>query len=139
MVEHRAVVEAYFAAVNERRFAALAQLFAPDAELRAVGTAPRRGRGAIAAYYPEVLSGFASGTDTPTRMIQGDDTVVVEITFVGRTVDDIDVTFDAIDVFDLGHDGIERLSIWYDTRRLVRQLDEARADRGQRPPPRNTV
>lgn len=120
-------VRRYFAAVNDRRFEAMPELFAEDAELRPVGSAPCQGRDAIAAYYPEILSGFAEGFDDPRRAHVADTAVTVEIAFTGRTREGRDVAFDAIDVFELDADGrIRRLSLWYDT------LDVARQVRGPR-------
>lgn len=117
------VVRRYFAAVNDRRFDDLPELFAPDAELRPVGSAPRVGRDAIAAYYPEILSGFAEGFDDPRRAHVADTAVTVEIAFTGRTRRGREVAFEAIDVFELDHDGrIARLSLWYDTLDVARQV-----------------
>ena len=117
------VVAAYFAAVNARDFEALAGLFAEDAVLRPVGSRVREGRSDVAAYYPPLLAGFASGVDTPVRTTVAGRVVTVEIRFEGRSVDGADVAFDAVDIFDVDDDGrIARLSLWYDTRDVVRQL-----------------
>jgi len=122
----RATVEAYFAAVNARDFDALAALFAEDATFSPVGSRDRQGRADIAAYYPPLLAGFERGTDTPTRISVADRVVTVEIGFEGRTVGGADIAFDAVDVFDIDEDGhIARLSLWYDTRDVARQVRAA--------------
>ena len=70
-------------------------------------------------------STLAHGTDTPTRVSVAGDVVTVEIHFVGRTVQGVDVEFDAVDVFDVDPQGrITRLSLWYDTRDVARQVTE---------------
>jgi uncharacterized protein (TIGR02246 family) len=118
-------VTAYFAAVNAEDWAALAGLWEPDAELIATGAGPRHGREAILAYYPRVLAGYAEHEDRPVRYITDGSTVVVEVSFTGRTTAGRAVAFDAVDVFDLapGSGRIRRLSTWYDTAAVRRQVD----------------
>lgn len=119
-------VTAYFDAVNARDFAALTALFAEDVELRPVGTAPRRGRDEVAAYYPALLAGFERSHDALVRVHVAGDVVTAEIRFEGRTVTGAEVAFDAVDVFDLDAEGrIARLSLWYDTRDVARQVRAA--------------
>ncbi len=117
-------VSAYFAAVNAGDWAALAGLWEPDAELVATGARPRHGREDIMAYYPRVLAGYAEHEDRPVRRIKDGSTVVVEVAFTGRTTAGRAVAFDAIDVFDLapGSGRIRRLSTWYDTAAVRRQV-----------------
>jgi uncharacterized protein (TIGR02246 family) len=114
-------VGAYFAAVNAEDWAALAELWEPDAELVATGARPRHGREAILAYYPKVLSGYAEHEDRAVRYIRDGSTVVVEVSFTGRTTAGRLVAFDAVDVFDLAGPRIRRLSTWYDTAAVLRQ------------------
>ena len=118
-------VGAYFAAVNAGDWAALAGLWEPYAELVATGARPRRGREDIVAYYQRVLAGYAEHEDRPVRRIKDGSTVVVEVAFTGRTTAGRAVAFDAIDVFDLapGSGRIRRLSTWYDTAAVRRQVD----------------
>jgi ketosteroid isomerase-like protein len=123
----RHVVETYFERVNSRSFDELALLFADDAELVPPLSRPRRGRESIGAYYPSVLSGFATGIDTPTRIVVSGSTALVEIDFDGTLNTGQPITFRAIDVFEVEDGEIVRLSIWYDTHRLVRQQAQARA------------
>lgn len=117
-------VSAYFAAVNAEDWAALAGLWEPDAELVATGARPRYGREAIVAYYPKVLAGYAEHVDRPVRYIRDRSAVVVEVAFTGRTTAGRPVAFDAVDVFDLapGSGRIRRLSTWYDTAAVRRQV-----------------
>lgn len=119
---NRAVVEAYFAAINSDRFADLEPLWSPDGQLHAVGAPPRIGRAAVLAHFPAVLSGYATHHDAVTRWIDAGDTLVTEIVFAGELADGRPVRFDAVDVFDLAGGLIVRLSSWYDTRAVARQV-----------------
>jgi ketosteroid isomerase-like protein len=113
-------VSAYFDAINAEDWDALAGLWAPDAKLYPAGA--RQGREAILAYYPRLLAGWAEHVDRPGRRITEADTVVVEISFTGTTSHGRPVAFDAVDVFDLAGPRIGRLSIWYDTAAVLRQV-----------------
>lgn len=115
-------VGAYFDAVNAEDWAAMADLWEPGAELIATGARPRHGRAEIVAYYPKVLAGYAEHCDQPVRRITEGGTVAVEIRFTGRTTDGRPVAFDAVDVFDLVSGRISKLSIWYDTAAVIRQV-----------------
>jgi ketosteroid isomerase-like protein len=116
-------IAAYFAAVNARDWDRLAEVFADDAEIRPPGVEPRRGRDDVLAYYPPLLATFAEHHDEPIRVHVAGDVVTVEIAFTGRTVEGVPLAFDAVDVFDLDAEGrIVRLSLWYDTRSVIRQL-----------------
>jgi ketosteroid isomerase-like protein len=77
---------------------------------------------AIGAYYPRLLAGWAEHTDRPRRRITEANTVVVEIAFTGTTREGRSVAFDAVDIFDLAGSRILRLSIWYDTAAVLRQV-----------------
>lgn len=118
------VIGAYFDAVNAEDWAALAELWEPDAELVATGARPRRGREDVLAYYPRVLAGYAPHLDKPGRRITEGSAVMVEVSFTGVTGDGRPVAFDAVDVFDLTPDlvRIRRLSTWYDTAAVLRQV-----------------
>jgi ketosteroid isomerase-like protein len=115
------VVEAYFDAVNGERWDVLATLWHTDGRLRAVGTRPREGRDDVLTYYHGLFDPWAEHFDQPTRTIAQDETVVVEVTFAGRTAAGRPITFDALDVFDLRDGQIVQLTSWYDLV-LVRQL-----------------
>lgn len=116
------LIGAYFAAVNAEDWAGMADLWEPGAELTATGTRPRHGREDILAYYSKILVGYAEHEDRPGRRITDGSTVVVEIRFTGRTTDGRLVSFDAIDVFDLAGSRIRKLSTWYDTAAVNRQV-----------------
>jgi ketosteroid isomerase-like protein len=118
-------VSAYFDAINAEDWDALAGLWEPGAELHPAGGRPRHGREAILAYYPRLLAGWAEHTDQPGRRITEASTVVVEIAFTGTTREGRSVAFDAVDIFDLAGPRIRRLSIWYDTAAVLRQVQGA--------------
>lgn len=115
-------VERYFAAVNDEDWAAIREVFAPDAELRTVGAPTRRGVDEIAAHFPRVLAALPVHHDEVTRVAVAGTVVTVEIHFSGRTGAGAVVEFDAVDVFDLDETGttIEKLSTWYDTAGVAR-------------------
>jgi uncharacterized protein (TIGR02246 family) len=115
-------VGAYFAAVNAEDWTAMAELWEPGAELVATGARPRQGREEILAYYPKVLAGYAEHFDQPVRRITQGGTVVVEVRFTGLTSGGRPVAFDAVDVFDLARGRIRKLSTWYDTAAVIRQV-----------------
>jgi ketosteroid isomerase-like protein len=118
-----ATISAYFSAVNRRNWAAMPALFAEDAELRPVASKSRHGCAVVLDHYPLVLANSAEHHDEPIRVHVAGDVVVVEIAFEGRTVGGAEVTFDAVDVVDLApHGRITRSSLWYDTRRVARQV-----------------
>ncbi|GLZ45402.1 hypothetical protein Acsp06_15870 [Actinomycetospora sp. NBRC 106375] len=120
-------VARYFAAVNAEDWATITDVFAPDAALVSVGAPTRNGRDEIAAHFPKVLAALPVHHDEPTRVVVAGTTVLVEIAFAGRTTDDRPVAFDAVDVFDLTEDGttITRLSTWYDTAAVAKQIRAA--------------
>lgn len=122
----RATVLAYFESVNVRDLMALTTLFAEDVEHRCVGQPTRRGRAAVIAAYPELLGIFEQGHDEVLRLHTAGNVVTAEIRFEGWTLDGVAVTFDAVELFELDGDGrIARLSLWYDTRDVARQVRAA--------------
>lgn len=116
------VIGAYFAAINSENWDALAELWHPDAVWRAVGARPRRGREDILTFYPRALALYPEHNDEPTRIIEKEDTIVVEITFTGKTPRGKPVTFEAVDVFDMEGGLIRRFSSWFDMDELRAQL-----------------
>ncbi|MFT3865117.1 MAG: nuclear transport factor 2 family protein [Solirubrobacterales bacterium] len=117
-----APVQAYFDAINAEDLAALEPLWSPTAELRAVGSRRRRGLAEVMDYFRPLFDPWAEHLDQPTRVIGEGDAVVVEIRFAGRTVQGRELSFDALDVFDLAAGRIERLTTWYDLAWLRKQL-----------------
>jgi ketosteroid isomerase-like protein len=118
----RAVVEAYFAAINADAFAELAGVFAEDVEIHTVGAEPVVGREAALVHFPEVLANYAEHSDRVTRWIETRDAIVTEIDFAGKLTDGRPVVFPALDVFDLRDGRIARVTTWYDTRDVRRQV-----------------
>lgn len=118
----RKLVEGYFAAVDAEDWDGLAAVLAPDVEIRPPGMRPALGRDAALEHFRTVLYPFAEHTDRVTRWIEAPDAVVCEIAFTGRTGDGRTVEFAALDVFDGTDHGITRVSTWYDTRSVARQI-----------------
>jgi ketosteroid isomerase-like protein len=118
----RSLVLAYFDALNGEDWERLSSLWEESAELRAVGARPRHGRQDLMAYFHPLFTGWAAHLDQPTRLIVAGSTVVVEVQFTGTTHDGKEISFDAVDVFDVGDHGISRLTTWYDLAWLRKQL-----------------
>ena len=123
----RAAVEGYFAAINSNSFDDLSAVFAPDVEIHTVGAGPVVGRDAALAYFPVVLSGYATHDDRVTRWIEGvdggsSDAIVCDIAFTGSLADGREIRFEALDVFDVRDGLITRVTTWYDTRSVARQV-----------------
>ncbi|MDR7303957.1 nuclear transport factor 2 family protein [Haloactinomyces albus] len=114
------LVEKYFEAVNTEDWDLMGRLWHHDAELIAVGQEPVHGVSAILDYFPRILSGYSEHTDTPTRHLVSDSSVVVEIRFTGCTTSGRVVTFDALDVFEFQDGLIRRLQTWYDTAKVAK-------------------
>ena len=76
---------------------------------------PRPGMGGeILPYYTGALTNFPVHHDDPHTVHVAGDTITVEITFTGETVDGVPSTFEAVDVFTLEDGLIRRLTTWYD-------------------------
>ena len=119
---NRDTITAYFAAINAEDWDALSALWHDDAVWRAVGARPRRGKEDLLTYYPKALALYPEHHDEPTRIIESGDTIVVEVTFSGRTPEGTPITFDAVDMFDLEDGLITRFSSWFDMDHLRSQL-----------------
>jgi ketosteroid isomerase-like protein len=116
------VVEAYFAAINSDSFADLERVFAADVEIHTVGAEAVVGREAALAHFPRLLAGYAEHEDRVTRWIETPEAIVTEIDFEGKLADGRPVVFSALDVFDLLDGRITRVTTWYDTRDVRRQV-----------------
>lgn len=116
------VVGRYFECLNGEDWAGLAELFAERAELVAVGSRPRSGREEVLDYYRRALAPYPEHRDEPTRVLVAEGTATVEIRYRGATPEGRPVEFDAVDVFDVEHGRIERLTSWYDIADVRRQL-----------------
>ena len=120
-----AVVQRYFAAVDAEDFDTLRQVLHPDVSLTACGSRPRQGSEAVLALFRAIFDRFPVHADRPTRLIRDGDTVVAEIHFEGRSATGVDITFEAVDVFDITDGRIVRLTQWLDSANLERQLRSA--------------
>lgn len=118
----RTVVEHYFAAVNSEDFDTLRRVLHPEIELTACMSRPRQGLESVIRFFRAVFERYPVHSDIPTRLICDADAVVADIHFEGRTDTGIDITFEAVDVFDLTDGRIRRLSQWFDSADLQRQL-----------------
>ena len=120
--EPRAVVERYFAAVDAEDFDELRRVLHPDVALTACGSGPRRGAEAVIGLFAAIFERFPVHSDRPVRLICDGEVVVAEIHFEGRSATGVDVTFEAVDVFDVAGGRIHRLTQWFDSADLERQL-----------------
>jgi len=116
------VVARYFAAIDAEDFDTLRRLLHPDVALTACGSRPRRGSEAVLDLFAKIFERFPVHSDRPTRLICDGPTVVAEIHFEGRSATGTDVTFEAVDVFDIVDGRIVRLTQWLDSAHLERQL-----------------
>ena len=124
-LSNTALVECYFSALNTADLDCLRAVLDPDVELRPTGSRPRTGLDEAISFLRRVFELFPEHRDTPTRIIEAGDTVVVEIDFSARSVDGREIAFEAVDVFDLADGRIVRLSQWFDTADLKQQVGGA--------------
>jgi hypothetical protein len=117
-----APVRTYFEALNAEDFSRLATIWSATSELRAVGARDRHGPEEIMSYYRPLFGPWAEHEDRPTRVVVADDVAVVEVSFAGVTHAGTEIAFDAVDVFDLAHGQVERLTCWYALAWLRKQL-----------------
>lgn len=121
------VVHQYFVCLDTEDWARMRNLWTADAELRAVGARPRSGVTEVIGYFSHLFDPWPAHTDVPIRLIGSGDTIVAEVTFTGTTPDGRDVSFDAIDVFDLRDGQIAKMTNWYDIAYARRVLGESAA------------
>lgn len=115
------VVREYFECVNTESWSALRGLFHASVDLRAVGTIPRLGIDAAMEYFARAFEPWPRHYDEPRRLVGVGNVAVVEVTFTGETTTGRQLTFDAVDIFDLSEGRIARFSSWYDIA-LVRDM-----------------
>jgi ketosteroid isomerase-like protein len=120
-------VRKYFVCLDTEDWATMRTLWTADCDLRAVGARPRHGVDEMIGYFSNLFSPWPSHTDAPMRLIVSSDTIVAEVTFSGMTPDGREVSFDAVDVFDLRDGRISKLSNWYDIAYARRVLGDATA------------
>ncbi len=117
-----AVVKDYFVALNGEDWDLMASVLHPELDLIPSGSRPRIGSDKAIAMFKKIFDRFPAHQDSPTRFLAAGNTVVVEITFNGATQDGQEVTFDAVDIFDVDNGRISRLSQWFDTAALAAAL-----------------
>jgi ketosteroid isomerase-like protein len=108
------VVRSYFRCLDTEDWPGMAELWHEECELRAVGARPRLGRDDVVAYFSRLFTPWSEHRDEPLRVIVAGDVVTVEVRFHGRMASGREVTFDAVDLFDVEAGRIRRLSNWYD-------------------------
>ncbi len=115
-------IQSYFTALNTEDWELMASVLHPEVDLVPTGSRPRTGSDKAIAMFQKIFVRFPVHADDPTRFICDGSTVVVEITFNGATADGLDVTFDAVDIFDVEDGRICRLSQWFDSAALAAML-----------------
>ena len=115
-------VKSYFTALNTEDWELMASVLDPEVYLVPSGSRPRTGSDKAIAMFQKIFGRFPVHNDDPTRFICDGNTVVVEITFTGATADGLELTFDAVDIFDVDNGRIRRLSQWFDTAALAAML-----------------
>jgi ketosteroid isomerase-like protein len=116
------VIRTYFDSINTEDFERLAGIWADDVELKAVGARPRTGRDDVMDFYGGIFEPWAAHDDHPTRVVADGDVVVVEIVFTGTTHDGKEISFPAVDIFDLEDGKIRKVSIYYDLTWVRKQM-----------------
>ncbi|WP_420432886.1 nuclear transport factor 2 family protein [Candidatus Poriferisocius sp.] len=115
-------VKEYFTALNTEDWELMASVLHPELDLVPSGSRPRTGADKAIAMFQKIFERFPVHADDPTRFICDGTTVVVEITFTGATQDGQELSFDAVDIFDVQDGRICRLSQWFDTAALAATL-----------------
>lgn len=112
----RAVTLRYFECLDAEDWEGMRAIWSESGELRAVGARPRNDRDGVIAYFAKLFAPWPEHHDSPTRLVisERDSTVMAEVTFTGRTLAGREVSFDAIDVFDIIDGKIRKLTNWYD-------------------------
>jgi predicted SnoaL-like aldol condensation-catalyzing enzyme len=125
-----AALDAYFAAVNEDRYADAAALWADDGILIAPGIPILRGA-AVAGYFEAALAPYPEHHDEAVRTIVAGSTATVEIHVTAVTAGGYRLEFDAVDIFDFDDAGkILKMSSGYDSYAVRKQLAAAREAAG---------
>lgn len=115
-------VKDYFVALNTEDWELMASVLHPKLDLIPSGSRPRVGSDKAIAMFQKIFERFPVHQDNPTRFLEAENTVVVEISFAGATQDGQEVAFDAVDIFDVADGRIVRLSQWFDTAALAAAL-----------------
>ena len=113
-----AAVSSYFDALNGEDWDGFRTIWAENPSVLAAGARPRHGVDEVLNLYKKIFKHWSQHLDVPGRTFIDDDTVTVEVHFVGTTDEGREVEFDAVDVIDLEAGRIKRITTWYDTARV---------------------
>jgi ketosteroid isomerase-like protein len=119
------VLQTYFRCLDTEDWTLMRTIWHEDAEMQAVGSRRRSGVDEVLEFLSTLFAAWALHEDRPTRIITAGTTSTVEVTFTGTTRDGRQVSFDAVDVFDIDAGRIRRLSNWYDIAHVRRVLAES--------------
>jgi ketosteroid isomerase-like protein len=115
-------VERYFATMNGEEWEEFSTLWTDDALLTPVGARPRTGPTEITAFYSGLFAPWETHWDQPTKAFSAEDgSLASAVTFTGKTTLGLEVSFDAVDLFEFRDEKICKLANYYDLLH-VRQL-----------------
>jgi ketosteroid isomerase-like protein len=126
-MDNRQIIQAYFDRMNSEDWEGLGELFAEDAVLEAPGFPRQRGRKTVSGYFRAALGIYPKHYDDPVRIVVAGDTVTVNIHYEGTLANGYQLSFDAVDVFELRDGKIVEETSWYDSHMVRQALLEARA------------
>jgi ketosteroid isomerase-like protein len=104
----------YFRCLDEEDWEGMRRLWTDDGALRAVGARPRSGREEVLGFFEKLFDPWREHEDRPVRIVVAGDVVTADVLFLGTTTDGREVSFEAVDVFDLRDGQIAKMSNWYD-------------------------
>jgi ketosteroid isomerase-like protein len=108
-------VERYFATMNGEEWDEFSTLWTDDALLTPVGARPRTGPVDITSFYAGLFGAWLTHWDQPTKAFTaGDGSIGSAVTFTGKTTKGLDVSFDAVDLFEFQNGRISKLANYYD-------------------------
>jgi ketosteroid isomerase-like protein len=125
-MDTRQIVQAYFDRLNSEDWEALGELFHEDAVLEAPGFPRQRGRDTVRTYFRSALGIYPEHYDDPVRIIVAGDIATVNIHYEGTLANGYQLSFDAVDVFEMRDGLIGELTSWYDSYAVRQALLEGR-------------
>jgi ketosteroid isomerase-like protein len=111
----KALVQRYFAAVNDERWDDVVALFGEDAFLYVSSVAPKHGKEQIRRFYEDIATRFVSHETTIIFLIAEGSRAAVTIRFEGIAADGQTVVTHATDTFTCEGMKIQELRIVFDT------------------------
>lgn len=120
-MSYEKLLQGYFNYANEENLTELLELFAEDAELKAPGKSLRCGKEQIGKFYLGIFE-HPKHIDTPLRIIENGDCVVVEIKGEAGAKNGGESIFNAVDIFDFEKGKIKKLNIYYDNYEIMKNL-----------------